>query len=92
MKGVINMTQDTKLEVTRLYRSENGGPIKAFCDIQFGDDFIVKGFKVIQGKEGVFIGMPSEPGKNGRWYHTFLTLSDDAKARIEEAIMAAYEE
>ncbi len=86
------MTQETKIEVVRLHRSENGGPVKAFCDVQFADDYIIKGFRVVQGKEGYFVGMPSEIGKNGRWYNTFMTLSDDVKNRREGVVIAAYEE
>ncbi len=86
------MTQDTKIEVVRLYRFENGGSLKAFCDLQIGEDYIIKGFRVVEGKEGMFVGMPSEAGKNGRWFSTFMPLTDDVKSRIQEAVMTAYEE
>ena len=86
------MAQEMKFEVVRLYRFDNGGSIKAFCDLQFNDDYIIKGFKVVEGKEGVFVGMPSEVGKDGRWYNTFLPLSDGVKGRIQQAVMSAYEE
>lgn len=86
------MTQDAKIEVVRLHRLENGGPVKAFCDIQFDEDYIIKGFRVVEGKEGLFVGMPSEIAKNGRWYGTFRPLSDDVKNRIEEVVITAYEE
>ena len=85
------MTQDTKIEVVRLHRLDNGGAIKAFCDIQIDNDYVVKGFKVVDGKEGLFVSMPSEVGKTGRWFNTFEPLSDDVKNRIEEAVIAAYE-
>lgn len=86
------MGKSVKLEVSRLYRYDNGGPIKAYCDVQLDDDCIIKGFKVVEGKEGMFVGMPSEPSKNGRWFPTFMALNDDFKARIEETVMAAYEQ
>jgi stage V sporulation protein G len=81
-----------KIEVVRLFRMSNDGPVKAFADIQIDEDYIVKGFKIVEGKDGLFVGMPSEAGKNGKWFNTFLPLNDQAKARIEEAIMQAYEE
>jgi len=86
------MTQETKIEVVRLHKPESGGAIKAFCDLQFDEDYIVKGFKVVEGKEGTFVGMPSEMSKGGKWFNTFLPLSGDAKTRIEEAVISAYEE
>jgi len=81
---------ESKIEVVRLHRLENGGAIKAFADIQIGDDYVVKGFKVIEGKDGLFVGMPSEVGKSGKWFSTFEPLSDEAKMKIEEAIIEAY--
>jgi len=86
------MTQDTKIEVVRLHRFENDGPVKAFCDIQFGDDYIVKGFKLVEGKEGFFISMPAEVGKNGKWYNTFQPLTDGVKNRLQDTVIKAYEE
>lgn len=84
--------QDIKIEVVRLYRFENDGPVKAFCDIQFDDDYVIKGFRVVEGKEGLFVGMPSGVGKDGRWYNTFLPLTDQVKGRIQEAVISAYKE
>ena len=86
------MTQDSKIEVARIYRFENGGPVKAFCDIQFDEDYVVKGFRLVEGKDGLFVGMPSDVGKNGRWYNTFLPLTDEVKNRIQNTIIAAYQE
>jgi stage V sporulation protein G len=75
-----------------MFRLDNGSSIKAFCDIQIDNDYIVKGFKVVEGKEGMFVGMPSEVGKSGKWFSTFHPLSDDVRNRIEQAVMTAYEE
>lgn len=86
------MIQDAKIEVVRLYRFDNGKSVKAFCDLQFDDDYIVKGFKVVQGEEGLFVGMPSEAGKNGKWFNTFMPLSNEVKNRLAEVIISAYEE
>lgn len=88
------MTHGAKIEVVRMHKSDNGSRIKAFCDLQFENDFIVKGFKVVQSDQGFFIGMPSEPSRNGsgKWFNTFMPLSDEVKTRIEETILSAYEE
>lgn len=86
------MAQDTKIEVVRLHRLENGGLVKAFVDIQFDEDYVIKGFRIVEGKEGLFVGMPSEISKNGKWFHTFHPLTDDVKNRIEEKVITAYEE
>lgn len=86
------MIQDAKIEVVRMHRFENDGPVKAFCDLQFDQDYIVKGFRIIDGKDGLFAGMPSEVGKTGRWFNTFVPLSDEVKGHITDVLIKAYEE
>lgn len=80
-----------KPEVVRMHRLDNSGSVKAYCDIQFGDSFIVKGFKMVEGKEGLFVAMPSEVGINSRKsYSIFIPLNDDVKTAIENCIIEAY--
>ena len=38
------------------------GNLKAYATITFDDEFVVKDIKVIDGKKGVFIAMPSVSG------------------------------
>ena len=40
------------------------GNLKAYATITFDDEFVVKDIKVIDGKKGIFIAMPSKPIKN----------------------------
>lgn len=81
-----------KIEVVRLHRIENGGGIKAFVDISIDNIFIIKAFRLVEGKEGLFVALPCEIGKNGKWFHNVEILSPDIKHDIEEAIIEAYGE
>ena len=80
-----------KIEVVRMHLIDSDSPVKAYCDLQFGDDFVMKGFTVKQGKDGLYIGLPFEEGKNGKWFNTFMPLSDEFKTAIENAIIEAYD-
>ncbi len=43
--------------------------------------------KVIDGKNGMFIAMPQQKGKNDQWYDEYrLYLSDEDTARIIKAV------
>ena len=81
-----------KIEVIRIHRFDNDGPIKAFCDVQFNEEFIVKGFKVVEGNEGLFIGYPSQVSSSGKWFNTFMPIDPDFKTRLEKVVIQAYEE
>jgi len=55
----------------RLFDSSTGNT-KAFIDLQTDEGILIKGFKLIQGPTGLFVGAPSEKGKDGKWYESVL--------------------
>ena len=85
------MIQNTDIQVTRLFRVEKeGSKLKAFVDLSIGDSLIVKGFKVVEGEKGLFVGMPSQPGKDGKWYEAAFPTSKEKRQEISELILSAY--
>ena len=46
------------------------GKIRAFFDIRTEEGFIVKGFKIVKGINGLFIGFPSQKGQDDEYYDT----------------------
>jgi stage V sporulation protein G len=85
------MDGDLNLEVVRLHRLEGDSKTKAFVDVAIGD-FIVKGLRVIKGQKGLFLGMPQEKAKDGKWYNAFYPKTKEARENLSEVILAAYEE
>lgn len=79
------------LKVVRLHRLEGDTKLKAFADIAIGD-FVVKGLRVVQGEKGLFLGLPREQGKDGKWYNLFFPVTEEAKQNLSELVLAAYGE
>ena len=46
------------------------GKIKAFFDLETEEGFTVKGFKLVQGINGLFVGFPSQKGNDEEYYDT----------------------
>lgn len=80
------------VKVDRLVRLDNGGKLKAFCDLLFGDLFLVKGFRVVEGEKGIFVGMPQQQSKQGKWFNVFMPATDEIKEYLKEVILDAYKE
>jgi len=59
--------------------------------VSFADSFIVKGFKIFQGNNGLFVGMPSEMGKDGKWHNTAYPMTKEFKQLLNEIVLEAYE-
>ena len=85
------MSTSQDLQVVRLYRLEGESKVKAFADVAIGD-FVVKGLRVVQGQKGLFLSMPQEKSKDGKFYNTFLPVTKEARQNLSEIVLAAYQE
>ncbi|MDE6590405.1 MAG: SpoVG family protein, partial [Oscillospiraceae bacterium] len=41
------------------------GSVLAFANVDLGGCFAVSGIKIVEGKDGPFVSMPSQKGKDG---------------------------
>jgi len=82
--------QDLKIEVSRIHKLDGTGSTKAFCDLSVADSFMIKGLRIVEGKDGLFVCMPREEGKDGKWYNTVIPLKRDVKDEIERIVLEAY--
>ena len=86
------MNNQNTIEVDRIYRFENGGQLRAFADIVLAGQFVVKGLRIVEGKKGLFVSMPSEIGKDGNWYSTFKPLTKEVNSELSRVILEAYQQ
>ena len=85
------MPEQTGLTVKRINKLEGEGTAKAFCDVAVNGSFLIKGIKVIEGKNGLFVSMPREQGKDGNWYDTVVPLSKEARQQMSQVVLEAYQ-
>ncbi len=86
------MEQKPIIKIERMHRMEGEGSLKAFCDLLILDSFLVKGLKVVEGKNGLFVSMPREQGRDGKWYDTFHPTSKEMRKGLEELVLENYNE
>jgi len=66
------------------------GNLKAFCSVVFDDVFIVHSVKVIQGKEDLFVAMPSREVRSGEFRDTAHPIDNDFRLELERVILEKY--
>jgi stage V sporulation protein G len=86
------MKNTIEVSVERLYKMDGDGPLRAFADISICKSFIVKGLRVISGKKGLFVGMPQQLGKDGKWHNRVFLTDDSLKDRLSELVITAFEQ
>ena len=80
-----------EIKVNRIHRLTNTNALKAFADIAVNDALLIKGIRVLDGKQGHFIAMPREQSaKDKKWYEVVRCLSFPVKERITEEVLKAY--
>lgn len=79
------------VKVERMHMLDGDGPTVAFCDLLILETFLVKGLRVIRGKEGLFVSMPREQGRDGKWYDNFFPVAKDMREEIQNIVLEYYE-
>lgn len=65
--------------------------LKAFVSIVFDHCFMVNDIKIIQGRDGLFISMPSRKKKNGEFKDVSHPLNNETRRMIEDKVLGEYE-
>ena len=79
-----------EIKVKRIFRFESGQFLKAFVDIAINDAIIIKGIKIVERKNVLFVSMPQEQAKDKKWYDTVQCMNSDVKELISQEVLAAY--
>jgi stage V sporulation protein G len=70
-------------------KSDGSGKTAAFFDIQTNDGITIKGFRLVNGSNGLFMSSPDQKGKDGKYYET-VTLPKEMKAELEKMAVEEY--
>jgi stage V sporulation protein G len=64
--------------------------LKAFVNVTFDDDFVIRGMKVIEGRKGLFVAMPSRKGKDGTFRDIAHPINNNMRKRLEKVVLDEY--
>ncbi len=76
--------------IIKIHRLPQGNRIKAFVDLGINDALLIKGVRVVEGRQGLFVSMPQEQGKNERWYDRVRCLNKEVRGLITQKVLEAY--
>ena len=76
----------------RLRKVENEGKLKAYVTVTFDNCFVVHNVKIIEGKTGLFIAMPSRKTANGEYKDVAHPISPDFRNSLQDKILEEYKD
>ncbi|MFW5711607.1 MAG: septation regulator SpoVG [Spirochaetia bacterium] len=75
----------------RIRKVGTEGKLKAYVTVTFDDCFVVHNVKIIEGKNGAFIAMPSRKTKKGEYKDVAHPINSDFRGMLQEKILDEYE-
>ncbi len=69
----------------------NEEKLKAFANVTFDGEFVIRGLKVILGNKGYFVSMPSRKRADGTHQDIAHPINNAMRKKIEDKVLAAYE-
>jgi stage V sporulation protein G len=70
------------MEITdiRVRKVSGEGKLRAYVTVAFDNSFVVHNVKIIEGKDGLFIAMPSRKTKSGEYKDVAHPINPDFRA------------
>jgi stage V sporulation protein G len=78
------------MKISRMNKG-NWGKVRAFFDLTTQDGFTIKGFKLIEGINGLFVSMPSQKGSDDEYYDTIWIDSKELREQLNSLAMSEYQ-
>lgn len=79
-----------QISVTRINRQDKGN-LKAFANIDINGKIEIYGVRLLDGKNGMFLGMPSRKGQDDKYYDHVKIKDEPLRDQILAAVVKAYE-
>ena len=80
------------LEITEVRISlRDDDKLKAFASMTFNDAFVIRGLKIIEGTNGMFVAMPSRKRPDGQHQDLAHPINDQTRKYLTDIVMAEYQ-
>lgn len=79
-----------KVTELRIRRVEAEGKLKAYVTVTFDNCFVVHNVKIIEGKAGLFIAMPSRKTASGEYKDVAHPISPAFRNEMQDKILSEY--
>ncbi|MCG8513287.1 MAG: septation regulator SpoVG [Halanaerobiales bacterium] len=74
----------------RVFLTSRGGATKAFASVTFDDCFVVKDLRIVDGKNGLFVAMPSRRDQSGEFRDICHPINTETRNCIQDAVLDKY--
>ena len=82
-----------KITETRVFPlSKKDSNLKAFASITIDNAICITGFRIVEGKLGLFVSMPQSKDNEGEYLDVAFPITKEAREEIQDAVLDAYDD
>lgn len=74
----------------RIRRIQTDGKLRAYVSITFDDSFVVHDLRIIDGRKGMFVAMPSKLLPNGNHKDIAHPINTEVREMIQNAVLKEF--
>jgi len=74
----------------RIRKVEDEGKLRAYVTVTFDNCFVIHNVKIIEGKSGLFIAMPSRKTSTGEYKDVAHPISPEFRVELQDKIISEY--
>jgi len=75
----------------RIRRIQTDGKLRAYVSITFDDSFVVHDLRIIDGRKGMFVAMPSKLLPNGNHKDIAHPINTEVREMIQSAVLKEFQ-
>ena len=79
-----------QISEVKIRKVEGEGKLKGYVTVTFDACFVVHNIKIIEGKTGLFIAMPSRKTANGEYKDVAHPINPDFRNELQSKILDEY--
>ena len=79
------------MKISRMNPFSGSSKTVAFFDVETEEGINIKGFTLVEGSNGLFVGVPSEKGKDDKYYDR-VYIPKELKEQLTEMAISMYNE
>ena len=81
-----------KITSVNVHKKNDDTRMKGIASVLLDDCFIIRDIRIIEGKEGLFIAMPSRKASDGEYRDIAHPINSTTREKISELILKKYQE
>jgi stage V sporulation protein G len=76
--------------LVRLVTWNGNGSLKAFCDLSVDRRLLIRGIRVVEGRQGPFVSMPRVKDRDQRWRDVVMPMTKETRMEMVHVILDAF--